>query len=259
MGQNPLRIGRSILMSEAIEGQNGWNRDPHSVPGAPQAWVERFPGLPFVADGREETGMTRKGRGTTAYDLFRSDGIRVDFLSLKSDLIAADGKLPAKVELSTGNRDTLDALMDGINRGASLYTVIFCSENDEFGNPSPEGFCLMLDLAPILRLGITPIGGGPYPKGKAPPCYFRWSSPRKTGESGNGAARDREFLAYPHVDEQGRLWESPTKVCYQELTISLSTLGYKRKDWIPCNVNELAGMIDAADWNLITWGAPNIG
>lgn len=253
MSRTGYRIGRSNLVSRAIEGQNGWNRDPYEVNAVP-TWVSRFPKLPIVADGREETGFTRAGRGTTAFDLFRTVNaggiIRTDFLSIKTDTIGPDGKLPSKVELSTGNVETLSALLDGIQRGASLATVIFASENDAEGDPSPYGLALALDLGQVLRDGIAPIEAGPYGKGQAPPAYFRWSSPRPCG--GKGKRILRENLDFPHFDEQGRKWVAPDKVCYSELVCSLSGLGFVRSSWDVAHVSDLPGMLERLDWNTLS-------
>lgn len=249
MSRNTFRVGRSNLVSRAIEGQNGWNRDPYAV-GAVPMWVERFPNLPIVADGREETGFTRAGRGTTAFDLFRTVDARgfkrVDFLSIKTDTIADDGKLPSKLELSTGNIDTLNALLGGIDRGAALPTVVFASPNDENGDPLVDGLALCLDLGPVLRGGIAPITGGPYGKGQAPTAYFRWSAGRPCGGKSKRVAR--EGFEFPYVDEQGRKWVAPDKVCYSELVCSLSSLGLSRSSWTPVHVSELPGMIEGMDW-----------
>lgn len=250
MARNPHRIGRATAVSEAIEGRNGWSRDPYEA-GVIAEWRRIWPDLPVVADGREETGFTRAGRGTTAFDLFRTVEVgggvlRSDFLSLKTDTIGSDGKLPSKLELSTGNEGTLRALLAGIESGGSLYTLVFASVNDEDGNPSDEGFALFLDLAPILRAGIAGIESGPYAKGQAPEAYFKWSSARPCGGKAKHLARaDRTF---PYVDEQGRKWIAADKVCYPELIVSLASLGIKRSSWIPCRMSDLPGMLETQDW-----------
>lgn len=253
MARTGYRIGRSNLVSTAIEGRNGWDRDPYAV-GAVPTWVERFPGLPMVADGREVTHFTRAGRGTTAFDLFRqveSCGIiRTDFLSLKTDTIGPDGKLPSKVELATGNVETLSALLDGINRGAALPTLVFASENDDNGDPLLDGFAIVIDLGEVLRNGIAPIEAGPYGKGQAPPAYFRWSAARPCG--GKGKRILRENLTFPHIDEQGRRWVAPDKVCYSELVCSFAGLGLTRADWRPVHVSDLPGLVETLDWNILS-------
>lgn len=249
---NPYRIRRSNLVSQAIEGNYGWNRDPYAV-SAVDRWKMLFPNLPIVADGREVTGFTRAGRGTTAFDLFRQDvrnGLpRVDFLSIKTDTIGSDGKLPSKLELSTGNESTLAALLEGIEAGASLPTLVFASENDEDGDPKSDGVAIFLDLAPILRHGIAPIEAGPYGKGEAPDAYFKWSSARPCGGKGKKVAR--EGWTFPCVDEQGRKWLAPDKVCYSELVVSLSSLGYTRESWAQLSVWELAEFVENQDWSVI--------
>ena len=249
------RTERSNLVSRTCEGRNGWFRDPHEAKVIPD-WAHRFPNLPLVADGREETGYSRAGRGTTAFDLFRRVDIggiyRVDFLSIKTDTIGSDGKLPSKLELSTGRLETLVALLEGIHSGSALPTVVFVSENDEFGEPLEDGFAIFLDLAPILRRGIASIEHGPYAKGKAPEAYFKWSSARPCGGKSKHLVRaDREF---PYVDEENRRWISPDKVCYPELVVSLSSLGLRRSDWRPINVRDLPEFVQAQDWDMMAYG-----
>lgn len=255
MVRNTLRVNRSNEVSRAIEGRFGWFRDPYAAE-AVASWVAAFPNLPIVADGREETGMTRAGRGTTAFDLFRSvvaGGVkRVDFLSIKTDTIGSDGKLPSKLELSTGNETTLNALLDGINNGAAYPTIVFASENDENGDPCDEGFAIFLDLAPILRAGIAGIEHGPYGKGQAPEAYFKWSSARPCG--GKHKKLARESMEFPCVDEQGRKWIAADRVCYPELVVSLSKLGIKRSSWIPCRMSDLARLCEDQDWDTMAYG-----
>ncbi len=249
MGRKSYRAGRSNLVSRAIEGENGWNRDPFAVQ-AGQEWSLRFPGLPFVADGREETGFTRAGRGTTAFDLFRkvegSSLVRFDFLSIKTDTIDESGKLPSKLELSTGNQATQDAILAGINAGASLPTLLFVSENDEFGEARSDGFAVFLDLAPVLRRGIAPITAGPYGRGEAPEAYFKWASARPCG--GGGKALSRALQTFPNVDEQGRKWVAADKVCYPQLIVSLHALNIHQENWTPVQAHELAEYLEGQNW-----------
>lgn len=255
MARETWRVNRSNLVSRALEGCFGWCRDPYSA-GTVAEWRHRFPNLPIVADGRDETGHTRAGRGTTAFDLFRVREVRgmlrADFLSIKTDTIGSDGKLPSKLELSTGNETTLRAILEGIERGASLPTIVFASENDENGDPTEDGFAIFVDLAPILRGGIAPIEAGPYGKGQAPEAYFKWSSARPCG--GKAKKLAREGLDFPHVDEQGRKWIAADKVCYPELVVSLSKLGIKRSSWIPCNIRDLAHLCEDQDWGRMAFG-----
>lgn len=243
------RGNRSNLVSRSIEGYFGWTRDPYQAEIVPD-WVSRFPNLPIVADGREETGHTRAGRGTTAFDLFRrreAGGlIRADFLSIKSDTIDDDDTLPNKLQLTAGNASTIRAILEGINRGASMPTVVFASRNDENGDPETDGFAIFLDVAPILRRGVADIDLGPYKKGQAPEAYLKWSSARKCG--GAGKCHARADLDFPHVDETGRRWIAPDKVCYPELICSLACLGIKRSSWTPINMCELPHMLEAQNW-----------
>lgn len=248
-----MRNERANLVSRTVEGRFGWVRDPYDAPEAVAHWKYRFPSLPIVADGRESTGFTRAGRGTTAFDLFRmvNDGglLRCDFLSLKTDTIADDGKLPSKIELATGNPVTMQAILDGINNGASLPTMLFCSPNDFNGEPMPDGVGLFLDLGPILRGGVAGIEGGPYARGKAPPAYFKWSSARKTGGGSKGEIV-RGDLEFPHVDEQGRKWLAFDRVCYPELIVSLAALGISRRDWTEMSVGEIPAFLEAQEWEM---------
>lgn len=246
------RFNRSSLVSSAMEGSNGWDRDPYAA-GAVPAWFDRFPDLPIVADGRKVTGFTRKGRGTTGFDLFRvvdSGGLlRTDFLSIKTGKIEKTGKLPSKLELSTGNIETLDALIAGIAGGASLPTVVFVSRSLNGGIIDTDGLALFLELGAVLRKGIAGVDEGPYGKGKAPPAYFKWSSRRKCG--GKYKTRVGEF---PQIDEQGRKWSAPNFVHYRELVVSLSALGISRSSWIPCSMGDLADFVECQDWDTMSLG-----
>ncbi len=272
MGRSGDRNARSNLIMRVLEGVNGWNRDPYAVK-AGETWRKRFPNLPFVADGRECTGYTRAGRGTTAFDLFRSFEVHAgpngestvvvgsDFLSIKTDQIGDDNKLPSKIELSTGLDRTLEAILEGVRNGASLPTLLFCSKTED-DRPSPYGVALFLDLAPILRQGVASIDEQPeggYKKGKAPLCYYKWSSARKCG-GGDGGNRGDESCDYgarllhfeqtdvPFYDAQGRKWTAPDKVHYPELVISLSQLGIKRAHWREVHVSDLPQFLEEQDW-----------
>lgn len=242
------RTNRAETVSAAIEGENGWGRDPYTVPGAIPTWDHRFPNLALVADGREVTGFTNRGRGTTAFDMFRSvnDGgiLRMDFLSLKTARIAPDGKLPSKIELSTGLDTTISALIEGIDAGASLPTLVWASEDD-----TEEGFAIFLDLAEVLRGGIVGIEDYPengYGRGKAPAAYYKWSAARKCGDKGKWNARADDV--FPYVDDKGRKWTAPDRVCYPELVISLAAIGIKRNAWVPVSLCDLASFVEQAPW-----------
>ena len=250
------RNARSSMVTAEIEGFAGWNRDPYAA-GVVPSWDSRFPDLPIVADGRESTGFSDAGRGTTGFDLFRLvDGVRADFLSVKTETIEPSGKLPSKLSLSTGNVETLQALIDGIKAGAALSTVVFCSKNGENG-PETDGLALFFDLAPYLRAGIPMAPENGWGKGKAPAVYFKWSSRRKCG--GKHKAASRQDLEFPHVDEQGRKWSAPDYVHYRELVVSLSAMGIKRGSWIPCNVRDLPAMVERQNWHAFAWGSDTIG
>lgn len=247
MGRNGNRFTRSALVSGRIEGRNGWNRDPHGV-GAGPTWDSRFPSLAFVRDGREETGMSKAGRGTTTFDLFRKvkgpRRDRFDFLSLKTGKIDGDGTLPSQIEISTGNVTTLRAIVEGVNAGAAIPTLVFASRDDENKEPEWDGFALKLDLSPILRRGIADIDGGPYGKGKAPEARYRWSSARPCGNAENGKGLLREG-PFPNIDEQGRKWSAADKVHYPELVISLHAIGVRREHWTAINALDLPAFLDS--------------
>lgn len=262
-----LRSSRHGMVSYAIEGFNGWDRDPYRA-SAIHAYKLRFPNLPLVADGREETGNTRRGRGTTLIDLFRvrKDNVSTkmqlactDMLSIKTEDIPKGGKLPSKLSLATGNVVTQEAIREGAELGAPLATLVYASETDCFGRPMEQGLALFLDLAPIIREGIAPVSVIPYRKGQAPEAYYKWSAPRPCGgkrgsygtfgtESVDRAELGREF---PYVDEQGRRWVAADKVCYLETCISLSAMGINRGAWDPVSLNELPDYLESHDWNSI--------
>lgn len=259
-GRSQDRNARSNLILRVLEGQNGWDRDPYSVLAAPE-WCRRFPNLPIVADGREVTGYTRAGRGTTAFDVFRSfqatdDNaggvqyiVRSDFLSVKTGNIGKDGKLPSKVEMSTGNRATLEAILEGVQAGASIPTLVFASGNLEDGSPDPWGLAIFLDLGEVLRNGVAPIEEYPeggYGKGKAPLAYMKWSSPRKCGTK--RSSREREHWSFPCIDEQGNRWDDASHVRYPELVCSLSQFGIKRESWVHIHVSDLPEYLERQDW-----------
>lgn len=249
------RFSRSGVVSGFMEGRYGWNRDPYDA-GVIPAWYDRWPDLPIVADGREVTGYTKKGRGTTAFDLFRqveSGGLlRDDFLSIKTITIEKSGKLASKIEVSTGNVETVDALVSGVQAGASLPTVIFASRNNFDGTIAHDGMALFLDLGPIIRKGIADVNGGPYGPGKAPPCYFKWSSRRPCG--GKYKHKAREGKEYPYIDEQGRKWSASNYVHYRELVVSLSACGLDRSSWIPCHISKLADFVEIQGWDAMNLG-----
>ena len=250
------RSDRSSMVTMAIEGNDGWVRDPYSVTNGAREWALRFPDLPFVADGREVSGFTRKGRGTTVFDLFRSvvsGGVcRTDFLSVKTDTIQPDGKLPSKLEVSTGNMSTIQAIISGVNGGASIPTLVWASKPDPFGGTEETGLGLFLDIAPVIRAGVCGIEGGPYAKGQAPECYLKWSSSRPCG--GKNKAAQRADLEFPCVDEKGRKWIAPDKVCYPELIVNLSAMGIRRNDWVEMRLDDIPDVIESQPWDRITHG-----
>lgn len=241
------RDKRSNMVVEAFSGSDfGWSRSPHDARVCAD-WDRRFPNLPLVSDG-----VTSRGRGTTGFDLFRKVGCRSDFLSVKTDTIEnKSGKLPSKLSLSTGNLETIWSLIEGINRGSSLATVVFSSYNGQDG-PRSDGLALFLDLAQYIRGGVATAPKGGYRKGQAPPVYFKWSSRRKCGSKRAKLARiNRE---YPYVDEQGRKWVSPEHVCYRELVVSLTAIGINRKSWVPCDMRDLPSMVEGQNWDRLSWG-----
>lgn len=255
---DPYRNDRANMVSAAIEGRFGWQRDPREA-GVMPIWAERYPNLPYVADGRDETDWTYAGRGTTAFDKFRlrdkagTRHKRADFLSLKTDGIYADGKLPSKLSLTTGNRRTLDAILEGANNGHSFPTLVFASPNLEDGSPDPEGLAIFLDLAVVLRQGVTPIEDYPeggYGKGRAPLAYMKWSAARKSGTKGKGESRAHMCAGF--IDQNGNRWESPTKVSYPELVVSLSQFGIRRDSWERVHVQELPEFLENYDWDAIS-------
>ncbi len=259
-GRSQDRNARSNLIMRVLEGERGWTRDPHGVKIGPE-WARRFPNLPFIADGRECTGFTRAGRGTTAFDMFRSFEaadpnaggakyiVRSDFLSIKTANIAADNKLPSKVELSTGNRTTLDAILEGVNAGASIPTLFFASGNLPDGSPDPWGLAIFLDLGEVLRKGVTPVEEYPeggYRKGQAPLAYMKWSSPRACG--GKRARQGRDHLEFPYIDSSGNMWDDSSHVRYPELVCSLSQFGITRESWWNIHVSDLPMYLEDQLW-----------
>jgi len=267
-----LNMDRPTLVQLALERANrGWHRNFHDVPHGVQTWDEQYGryGVAYVADGRKETGFTRKGRGTTAADNARTvktGGIeRTDVLSVKTDKIEK-GNFPSKIEVSTGNPDTVMALAQALESGSSLPTVIFASGENPDGTPSEEGYALFLDLGDLVRTeGITaPVVGG-HGKGKAPGVYFKYGSRRNCGATSRinrqaiklygrpqepGKWNARENWEFPCIDERGRRWTSPWWVHYRQLIVNinkkyLSTRGLK---WVPCHVDQLADLIDSQQW-----------
>lgn len=256
------RSDRGDTISYLLEGA-GWDRD---VQGYEQPWNSRFPGLPIVADGREITGKTRKGRGTTVFDLFRKantykgknlrgDSIvveRFDFLSVKTDCIEPGGSLPSRIEVSTGNQATIDGIVAGALSGASIPTLIFAGTDDGSGGFNREGKVLAVDVGRFIRdHGVAGIDEGPYTRGKAPPVYMKWSSRRACGGKGNGAAKLRrmEGQEYPYVDTQGRKWTDAGTVHYPELVVSLGRL-VTDEDWTDVTTDDLSAYVDGLPWNL---------
>lgn len=235
MGRRNLR---SNMVSRALEA-SGWSRDPWDAGIIPE-WSLRFPHLPLVADGRKETGFTRRGRGTTAFDLFRKVENRCDFLSIKTEAIEGGTKFPSKISLSTGKMETVNALLSGIRDGASLPTLIWASVSED-GEPSEDGWAIMIDLAPHLRDTIPQAPEGGWGRGNAPVAYWKWSAGRN---SGGKRATGRENLEYPRIDERGRKWTSPTRVHYPELVVSLAALGIHRGSWQLCPLSEVSGMVE---------------
>jgi len=173
-------------------------------------------------------------------------------LSIKTETIGSSGQLPSKLSLSTGNLQTIQSLIDGIECGAALPTVIFASKNGVNG-PEDQGLALFLDIGEVIRThGIQFAPEGGYKKGHAPPVYFKWSSSRKCG--GKHKLVARSGFEFPHVDEQGRKWVSADRVCYRELVVSLSALGYKRTSWLSMNIVNLPGLVESQNWRKMSQG-----
>lgn len=243
------RHAREGMVSEAICGADDrWNRNLYEVPGAVAEWMRRFPDVPIVDDGE-----TKAGRGDTAKDLGRrvdDSGIsRFDYLAIKTGTVESSGKVPSQFKICTGNPETINGIISGIEAGASFPTLFFCSKRGTDGEPSPRGYALFADLAPVFReygiAGIEQYPDGGYERGKAPPLYVKWSSPRRSGTK--TLARMRK--AGLPVDETVRIINGvmcgPGWFRYQELTLSLASLGVRKSSWYAgIHVNSLGLMLD---------------
>lgn len=218
------RSEREVRVMRILEDEGTWSRDPGSCSGAIIDWNDRFPGLKFVQDGRAETGWTRDGRGTSLYDGVRLNPSTMlhDWISVKTSSIGNDGKLPAKLGISTGTREHIQSIMDGVNGGSSLPTVVFAEDKDGVG------FALALDIAKFLRgqtLEIPPDGG--WGRGQAP---IAWIDPveRKCGDGGKGIK---------------------TYLC---MVVSLYACGVRKHHWQECDAESLPTFVDRSfDWETL--------
>lgn len=281
-------MDRQTMVDLALEGSGIWQRNIHDVPGGIAAWNEQglgSSGLEYVADGRRckacrdllANGMSpavcgdcysRKGRGTTAIDKGRSvasGGLnRVDLLSCKTDGLTKSGGFPSKVEVSTGKPDTLRKLIEAIESGASLATVIFVSGEDSDGNPSRDGFALFVDLAALIR--ANGIVDGTFKKGTAPAVWRRFGSRRNCGATSRvnkphvmaggspvapGSWMKRADWEFPCIDEDGCKWTAAWWKHYPQLFVNISKkyLQAHGLKWVACNVADLPAMVDAQSWN----------
>ena len=292
MQRNPHRSGRSALVTRALV-DSGWSQDPYTARVIPE-WKHRYPDLPIVADGRpckahRDAGVTSpddpralncddcyvdRGRGTTLIDLVRRDtsgGLnRADFLSIKTGKIGADGKLPSRIDLGTGNVETIRAIETAALGGSSIPVLFFASEDTEDGEPSEDGYAVFVNVAPFIREhGCVPISTEGYGRGQAPPCYVALSSRRITGVPGGNKAASKAVQAHetmglplppgkwykrahnfkPGFDDKGRFWSKPYAVHYSELRFSLSACGIKREHWKRVNLSDIARFVDSHDWD----------
>ena len=226
-GHNKGHYSQREQLVMAVLEDAGWSTDPGAIPGAILDWNDRFPSLKFVQDGREITGWSRDGRGTSLYDGCRLNAATMlhDWVSVKTATIAADGKLPAKLGISTGTADHIRGIMEGIEGGASIPLLVFAEDSE--GN----GYTLTLDLAEKLRgigfddLQCPPDGG--WGRGKAPKAWLALTT-RKCGDGGNGI---RTYLC---------------------LTVSLFAMGIKKTDWVSCSADQTGSRVEAAfDWEAL--------
>jgi hypothetical protein len=274
---------RPALVSIALEkAGKGWKRNLHDVPRAIQTWNIAGlgnMGLNYVADGRAnldsngnltDMSYSRKGRGTTCIDLARETQvndslIRVDMLSIKTDSLTKSGGFPSKIEVSTGKPDTLNKVIEAVNNGASLPTLIWASSGDT-SNPSHEGFALFLDIAAIIRShGIV---DGTFSKGKAPIAWRRFGSRRNCGATSAankhalkmtgrpshvGAWQKRQHLEFPHIDSDGCMWSTPWFKHYPQLFVNIGKKHLQAQGlaWVPCNIADLPALVEKQDWNTL--------
>jgi hypothetical protein len=175
----------------------------------------------------------------------------------------------------TGN-NALPAVLAGIfDHNASYVSLIWASKS----SGDREGFAVILDLAPFLRslegaIPVSPAGG--FGRGKAPPIYVK-TQPRITGiPGGNRAAREavirherdgvalppgkwfnRRDLEFPHVDESVefrggtiplKVWDTPYRVRYGSLHVSLHACGISQSRWTPLHVDDLPEFVEAYNW-----------
>jgi hypothetical protein len=244
MGRRNWR--EDLLATAIIAADFGWNRNPFEIPGAVADWGHKFPTVPLVDDGE-----TAAGRGSTAFDLVRrvnSGGLsRYDWLSLKTGSVESSGKIPTQYKLTTGNPETVAGIVSAVKAGAPYATCFFASRSKQ-----ERGCVIFADLAPAIRahgiVGITDYPAGGFGRGKAPPFYVKWSSPRPSGVKRIEAMRRHGIP----VDEKERVIDGvihgPGYFRYPELTISLSALGVRRSSWYPgVHVNSIPLLLDRSE------------
>jgi hypothetical protein len=229
------RSEHEALMVRALRGAD-WDETfaggPH--PG-PSTYTAHW-GLPF-----HWPGETRRGRGTILVDMQRERERRVQYLSLKGYSISASKARPSTIVLATGCGATIRAVVAAARRGNAIPVAIFASRIQQDDKPSEQGLLAAFDAAPWIReSGIGPDYVPPppalaaYGRGKAPPVYIGYESPKATKDT---QSSDWVFR------EGGYAW-------YPSLKLSIPAAGIPL---VRGNIADLPGFVEGLPWGEDGW------
>ena len=241
-----------------------WKRDPFGVNGGP-AMLSKL-GIKPVSDGD-----TDKGRGSTAWDLYRArdiGGVSVlDAIQVKTGKIKGTS-VPSEVMLATGNAVTPAIIRAILDMGCRWDLLFIAGAKD-----SEYVRVLFLDIGERIRAcqdGISVRTG----KGNTDPFFVKLSDTRISGayrheieafESygkplpAGKSWQKRANWDFPHAEDPfeyngvsipGKVWETPYKVRYAQLCVSLYRLGIRQNDWAMVRRDEVPAMVSGYDFAL---------
>jgi hypothetical protein len=239
-----------------------WKRDPYEVSGGP-AFLSTL-GIKPVSDGE-----TEQGRGSTAWDLYRArdiGGVSVlDAVQVKTGKIKGTS-VPSEVMLATGNSVT-PAIIRAILDTGCRWDLLFIA-----GDPKQEFVkVLMMDIGERIREVQNSIRVRDS-QGDAAPFFVKLSDTRISGASRDDIRAFERFgvplpagkswskrahFDFPHAEDPftyknetipGRVWETPYKVRYAQLCVSLYRLGIRQNDWATVHRSEIPGIVASYDF-----------
>lgn len=231
------RSAHETVMVDTLRNA-GWDETFTSGPHPGPATYSYHWSLPF-----HRPGETRRGRGTILVDMQRSaPGRRVQYLSLKGYTVTGGKARPSTVVLTSGCGATIRAVVAAANRGNAIPIALFASTVGSDDKPVESGLVAAFDAAPFIRAAACarpdyvppPPAAAAHGKGKAPPVWVGYESPKKCKETASGDWIHRE---------DGYAW-------YPQLKLSIPACGIPLRRG---HIADLCGLVDNLPWGEDGW------